>query len=61
MITFWGEVALTTLAGYATAVWVISKIQVRPRPRIKLVNKPTHDPLQGSNKDRSSANYHGWY
>ncbi len=58
MITFWGEVALTTLAGYAELAWGISKLPSPKRP-IKPSAKQQHHGLHDSNKDRAINQSHG--
>ena len=59
MITFWGEVALTTMAGYAAIAWGISKLPSSKRPIKPSANQPDHG-LHDSNKDRSINQSHGW-
>ena len=59
MIHFWGEVALTTLCGYAAIVWGISKLPSPKRP-IKPSAKQQDHTLQGSNRDRAINQSHGW-
>ena len=57
MITFYGEVTLTTLAAYAGACWLISKIPSRKRT-IKQA-KQDHG-LLDSNRDRAINQAHEW-
>lgn len=58
MITFWGEVALTTMAGYAAIAWGISKLPSPKRPIKLSANQQDHG-LQDSNKDRAINQSHG--
>jgi hypothetical protein len=60
MITFYGEVALTTLAAYALVAWLISKIPIKPKRTSGKVASVT-DTLADGNKDRSEAAFHGWH
>ena len=58
MITFYGEVTLATLAAYAGACWLISKLPSNPKRAIK---QTEHDHgLHDSNRDRSINSLHGW-
>ena len=57
MITFYGEVTLATLAAYAGACWLISKLP-SPKPGIRQAAQD-HD-LHGSNRDRAVNSTHGW-
>ena len=59
MITFYGEVALTTLAAYAGACWIISKLPSSKRTSGKVAS--VTDTLADGNKDRSEAAFHGWH
>lgn len=58
MITFYGEVTLTTMAAYAGACWLISKLPSKKRH----ITKPAIQDhgLHDSNKDRSINSLHGW-
>ena len=58
MITFYGEVTLATLAAYAGACWLISKIPSRKRTS-KVHTEHDHG-LHDSNRDRSINSLHGW-
>ena len=58
MITFYGEVALATLAAYAGACWLISKIPSRKRTN-NVQTEHDHG-LYGSNRDRAVNSTHGW-
>ena len=51
MITFYGEVTLTTMAAYAGACWLISKLPSNPKRTIKQIEKD-HG-LYDSNRDRA--------
>ena len=51
MITFFGEVALATLAAYAGACWLISKLPSKPKRTIKQAEQD-HG-LYDSNRDRA--------
>ena len=59
MITFWGQVALATLAAYVLACWLISKIPNPKRQGDKVAS--VADALADGNKDRSEAAFHGWH
>ena len=59
MITFWGQVALTTLAVYTGLAWLISKIPSPKRTSGKVAS--VTDTLADGNKDRSEAAFHGWH
>ncbi len=58
MITFYGEVALTTMAAYAGACWLISKLPGKPKRTIKQAAQD-HG-LNDSNRDRAINSNHGW-
>jgi hypothetical protein len=60
MITFYGEVTLTTMAAYAGACWLISKLPSKPKRTSGKVASVT-DTLADGNKDRSEAAFHGWH
>ena len=60
MITFYGEVALTTLTAYAGITWLISKIPSKPKRTSGKVASVA-DTLADGNKDRSEAAFHGWH
>ena len=57
MITFYGEVTLTTMAAYAGACWIISKL---PSPKHQA--NPAHDDhgLHGSNRERAINQSYNW-
>ena len=57
MITFYGEVTLATLAAYAGACWLISKL-----PSSKRTIKPAIQDhgLHGSNRDRAINQSFNW-
>jgi hypothetical protein len=57
MITFFGEVTLATLAGYAGACWIISKL---PSPKRTIKQERQDHGLHGSNRDRAVNSNHGW-
>ena len=58
MITFWGQVALATLAVYTGLAWLISKL---PSPkRTNQVQTEQDRDLHGSNRDRAVNSTHGW-
>lgn len=59
MITFYGEVALATLAAYAGACWIISKLPSPKRTNGKVAS--VTDTLADGNKGRSEAAFHGWH
>ena len=48
MITFYGEVALTTMAAYAGACWLISNL---PSPKRTIKQADNDHGLHDSNKD----------
>ena len=58
MITFYGEVSLATLAVYALACWLITKIPNPKRQGDKVAS--VADTLADGNKDRSINSLHGW-
>ena len=57
MITFWGQVALATLAAYAGACWLISKL---PSSKRAIKQTVQDHGLHGSNRDRAVNSTHGW-
>ena len=57
MVTFWGQVALATLAAYAGACWLISNL---PSPKRAIRQQAQDHGLHDSNKDRSINAQHGW-
>ena len=57
MITFYGEVTLTTMAAYAGACWLISKLP-SPKPGIRQAEQD-HG-LLDSNRDRAINQVHEW-
>ena len=57
MITFYGEVTLTTLAAYAGACWLISKL---PSPKRAIKQAEQDHDLHGSNRERAINSQHGW-
>ena len=62
MITFYGEVTLATLAGYAMAAEVYKetgKQSVSAREAIELVKMQADHGLPGSNRDRAVNSTHG--
>ena len=58
MITFWGQVALATLAVYALACWLITKI---PNPKRSNKAEKAEHGLEGGNRERSQSKFYGWY
>ncbi len=58
MITFYGEVSLATMAAYAGACWLISKLPSSKRNTKRHVVQD-HG-LYDSNKDRAVNSTHGW-
>ena len=58
MITFYGEVALATLAAYAGACWLISKVPSNPKRAIKQGGQD-HG-LHGSNRERAINQAYEW-
>ncbi len=58
MITFYGEVTLTTMAAYAGACWLISKLPSNPKRTIKQIEQD-HG-LHDSNRDRAINQAHEW-
>ena len=59
MITFYGEVALATMAAYAGACWLISKLPSPKRSTTHQAINQDHG-LPDSNRDRSINQSHGW-
>ncbi len=59
MITFYGEVALTTLAAYALVAWLISKIPNPKRQGDKVAS--VADALADGNRERSESAFYGWH
>ena len=59
MITFWGQVALATLAVYALACWLITKIPNPKRQGDKVAS--VADALADGNRERSESAFHGWH
>ena len=57
MITFYGEVTLTTLAAYAGGCWLIGKL---PSPKRTIKQAKQDHGLPGSNRDRAVNSTHGW-
>ena len=58
MITFWGQVALATLAVYALACWLISKLPSSKRNTKRHVIQD-HG-LHGSNRERAINQSFNW-
>ena len=58
MITFYGEVSLATMAAYAGACWLISKLPSNPKRAIKQAAQDNG--LHGSNRERAINSTHGW-
>ncbi len=58
MITFFGEVTLATLAGYAGACWLTSKLPSKPKRTIKQAEQD-HG-LHGSNRERAINQSYNW-
>ena len=57
MITFYGEVTLATLAAYAGACWLISKL---PSPKRTIKQAEQDHGLYDSNRDRAINQAHEW-
>ena len=57
MITFWGQVALATLATYAGACWLISKL---PSPKRAIKQAEQDHGLHGSNRERAINQSFNW-
>ena len=58
MITFYGEVTLTTLAAYAGACWIISKLPSKPKRAIR--QQAQDHGLHGSNRERAINQSFNW-
>ena len=59
MITFWGQVALATLAVYALACWLITKIPNPKRQGDKVAS--VADALADGNREKSESKFYGWH
>ena len=59
MITFYGELALATLAVYALACWLISKIPSPKRTSGKVAS--VTDTLADGNREKSESKFYGWH
>ena len=57
MITFYGEVALATMAGYAGACWIIGKL---PSPKRTIKQGGQDHGLHGSNRERAINQSFNW-
>ena len=57
MITFYGEVALVTLAAYAGGCWLIGKL---PSPKRTIKQAKQDHGLHGSNRDRAINQSFNW-
>ena len=57
MVTFWGQVALATLAAYAGACWLISKL---PSSKRAIKQAAQDHGLLDSNRDRAINQAHEW-
>ena len=57
MITFYGEVALATLAAYAGACWLISNL---PSPKRAIRQQAQDNGLHGSNRERAINQSYNW-
>ena len=57
MITFYGEVALATMAGYAGACWIIGKL---PSPKRTIKQGGQDHGLHGSNRERAINQSYNW-
>ena len=57
MITFYGEVALATLAAYAGACWLISNL---PGPKRTIKQSAQDHGLHGSNRERAINQSFNW-
>ena len=58
MITFWGQVALATLAVYTGLAWLISKV---PSPKRTSGKVASVDAFADGNKEKSRSAFYGWH
>ncbi len=60
MITFYGEVALATMAAYAGACWLISKLPSNPKRSTTHQAINQDHGLHGSNRERAINQSFNW-